>query len=137
MEYEANRIASIPREQRTVRENVIFDELCKELISRKNIKELKNKGYDEKILNSDSFKEFSSHIINKPITEVYEIYQKINNTDTTKKQPKNPGSAKSKVSNTPIKEYYTPEEVDKFTDKDWDNPKIMEVVDRSRLHWFK
>jgi len=88
MEAEANRIANIPREQRTVRENVVFNELCTRLVSNKNIKELKNKGYDVKVLDSEEFKEFSSHIIDKPITDVYDMYTKIHSS--TKQQPKSP-----------------------------------------------
>lgn len=33
------------------------------------------------------------------------------------------------------KDYYTPEEVDKLTDKDYDNPKIMERVRQSMQKW--
>lgn len=87
MEYEANRIASIPRDKRTFRENVIFNDLCQELTSIRNIKELKDKGYDVKVLDNEKFKEFSKDI-NKPITEVYEMYTKLNGV--TKQAPKSP-----------------------------------------------
>jgi hypothetical protein len=33
------------------------------------------------------------------------------------------------------KDFYTPAEVDKLTDKDYDNPKIMEIVRKSMLKW--
>lgn len=134
MEYEANRIASIPREKRTFRENVIFNELCQELTSLKNIKELENKGYDVKVLNNGDFKEFSSHIINKPITEVYDMYAKLHGE--VKQPPKSPGSAKTTITNDEVKEFYTPEEARKFTEEDLArNPKLEEAIERSMLQW--
>lgn len=133
MEYEANRIANIPREQRSIRENVMFNELCKELTSRQNIKELKSKGYDVKVLESEDFKEFSKDI-NKPIAEVYEMYTKLNGL--SKQAPKSPGSAKTTVTNDEVKEFYTPEEARKFTEEDLiRNPKLEEAIERSMLQW--
>lgn len=73
MEYEANRIANIPRDKRSLRENVMFNELCKELTTVNNIKELKSKGYDTKVLDNEDFKEFSSHIVDKSIVDVYDM----------------------------------------------------------------
>ena len=52
-------------------------------------------------------------------------------------RPKNPGSVKNTSTVKQIKDYYSPEDFDKLTDEDLNNPKIMEVVDRSRLQWFK
>lgn len=133
MEDEANRIAGIPRDERSFRENVMFDELCKELISMRNIKELKDKGYDVKVLESDDFKEFSKDI-NKPITDVYEMYMKINGM--TKQAPKSPGSAKTTVAVDEVKEYYSPEEARRFTEEDFEkNPKLEAAVERSMLKW--
>ncbi len=135
MEYEANRIAGIPQEKRTMREKVMFNELCKELVSRQNIKELKSKGYDVKVLESDDFKEFSKDI-NKPITQVYEMYAKLNGI--TKQAPKSPGSAKTTVTNDEVKEFYTPEEARKFTEEDLErNPKLEQAIERSMLQWRK
>lgn len=133
MEYEANRIARIPREQRTLRENIMFNEICSELTSIRNIKELRDKGYDVKVLESEDFKEFSKDI-NKPISEVYEIYTKIKGT--AKQAPKSPGSAKTNVASDEVKEYYSPEEARKFTEEDFEkNPKLEAAVERSMLKW--
>lgn len=87
MEYEANRIASIPREKRTFRENVMFNRLCEELTSMRNVRELQSKGYDTKVLESKEFREFSKDI-NKPIADVYEMYTKLNGISKT--VPKSP-----------------------------------------------
>jgi hypothetical protein len=136
MEEEANRIANIPRDQRTVREAEEFNILCAELTRRNNIKELKAKGYDSDVLETNEFKEFSSQFNDKvDISKVYEIYNKLNGNKVEK--PYSPGSAKSTAQVKQIKEYYSPDDFDKLTDEDLNNPKIMEIVDKSRLQWFK
>lgn len=135
MEYEANRIADIPRDKRTLRERVMFDELCRELVSIRNVRELKDKGYDVKVLESDEFKEFSRDI-NKPIVDVYEMFSRLNGF--VKQAPKSPGSAKTSVANESVKEFYTPEEARKFSEEDLiRNPKLEEAIERSMLRWGK
>lgn len=99
MEDEANRIAGIPLEKRTLREKIIFKSLAEELISKRNINELKAKGYDDKILDSDDFKKFKSKFsIEEPITEIYEMYKKINPA-TTRQAPKSPRKCKRYIIN--------------------------------------
>ena len=63
------------------------------------------------------------------------MYKQVNNLNV--EQPKSPGSAKSSAGIKQIKDYYSPEDFDKLTDEDLRNPKIMEIVDKSRLQWFK
>ena len=136
MKEEANRIANIPRDQRTVREAEEFNILCAELTRRNNIKELKAKGYDSDVLETNEFKEFSSQFNDKvDISKVYEIYNKLNGNKVEK--PYSPGSAKSTAQVKQIKDYYSPDDFDKLTDEDLNNPKIMEIVDKSRLQWYK
>lgn len=136
MEAEANRIANIPREQRTVRETEEFNILGAELTRRNNIKELKAKGYDVNVLETEDFKEFSNQFNDKvDISKVYEMYNKLNGTKVEK--PYSPGSAKTTSQVKQIKDYYSPEDFDKLTDEDLNNPKIMEIVDKSRLQWYK
>lgn len=136
MEAEANRIASIPADKRTMREKTIFDTLCKELINLKDIDDLKAKGYKTDILSTKEFNEFRNQFnVNTPISKIYEMYSKINGQEVV--QPKSPGSVKSTTAIKQIKDYYSPEDFDKLTDDDLKNPKIMEIVDKSRLQWFK
>ncbi len=136
MEAEANRIANIPAEKRTIREKTIFDTLCKELINLKDIDDLKEKGYKTEILSEKKFNEFRNQFnVNTPISKIYEMYSKINGQEVV--QPKSPGSAKSTTTIKQIKDYYSPEDFDKLTEEDLNNPKIMEIVDKSRLQWFK
>lgn len=136
MEAEANRIASIPADKRTIREKNIFDTLCKELINLKDVDDLKAKGYKTDILSTKEFNEFRNQFnVNTPISRIYEMYNKINGQEVV--QPKSPGSAKSTTTIKQIKDYYSPEDFDKLTEEDLNNPKIMEIVDKSRLQWFK
>lgn len=52
---------------------------------------------------------------------------------TQKPIPQEIGAVNS--SSSKEKDFYSPAEVDKLTDKDFDNPKIMEVVRKSMLKW--
>lgn len=136
MEEEANRIASIPESKRSIREQTIFNEVCRELVNLNDIESLKEKGYNTEILNNKDFLSFREQFnLNTPVSKIYEMYQSINGTKPV--QPKSPGSAKTNNSNNEIKDYYTPEEVRKFTEEDLDNPKLMEAIDRSMLLWGK
>lgn len=124
MEYEANRIANIPKEKRTIRENTIFNELAREL----TIRQLKNKGYDTNVLNDEKFKEFSSHIVNKPITEVYDMYTKLNSKPVEK--PASAGSAKNEVGKAT--ETFSAERINNMTPQElmkyWNNPDFRKVA---------
>ena len=136
MEAEANRIASIPADKRTIREKTIFETVCKELISLKDVDELKAKGYKTEILSTKEFNDFRNQFnVNIPTSKIYEMYNKINGQEVV--QPKSPGSVKSTTTIKQIKDYYSPEDFDKLTEEDLNNPKIMEIVDKSRLQWFK
>ena len=137
MEAEANRIASIPEANRTIREKTIFNTLCKELISLKDIDELKSKGYKTEILQTKEFSDFRNQFnVNTPISSIYEMYNKVNGQVAV--QPKSPGSAKTNTTNNEIKDYYTPEEARKFTEEDLDkNPNLYKAIELSMLKWGK
>lgn len=136
MNEEANRISAIPKSQRTHQDEVIFDEICRELVRVNDYDGLKNKGYNTSVLEDKDFSDFRNQFnLSMPIDKIYEMYQQIKGTKP--QQPKSPGSAKTNNSNNEIKDYYTPEEVRQFTEEDLDNPKLMEAIDRSMLRWGK
>lgn len=136
METEANRIASIPEAKRSIREKTIFDSLCKELIGLKDIEELSSKGYKTDILKTKEFSDFRNQFnVNTSISTIYEMYNKMHGQVV--QQPKSPGSAKSTTTIKQIKDYYSPEDFDKLTKEELEDPKIMKIIDKSRLQWFK
>lgn len=134
----ANEIYNKPLDKRTLREKEIFDILGRHALQEKARKELIQKGVDEKILEDNSFKSFASKFnVSTPISEIYEVYQKMNAKDEVipKEKPASPGS----VRDTQVqkeKDFYTPEEVDALTDADYDkNPKLIDIVKKSMLKW--
>lgn len=136
MEAEANRIASIPEKDRSLRDKTIFNDVCQELVRMKDEESLKTKGYDTKVLNDKDFSSFRGQFnLNTPVSQIYEMYQKVNGNKPV--QPKSPGSAKTTQTNNEIKEYYTPEEVRNFTEEDLDNPKLMKAIEKSMQMWGK
>lgn len=136
MEAEANRIQSIPESKRTIREKIMFDTIHNELESIEATEELKSKGYDTSILDDKAFKDFRNQFNgNTSISKIYDMYNKLNGNVV--ERPKSPGSAKSTTQVKQIKDYYSPEDFDKLTPEDLNNPEIMKVVDKSRLQWYK
>lgn len=134
IEEEANRLADIGLDNMSERERLTFNKLGKYLTDTKSRKELAAMGVDESLLNDADFNEFSSKLNpSLSIKDKYEMYRKF------KPQPKvEPiGSMKSTPKEEEIKEFYTPEEVRQLTEKDLDNPKIMEAVEKSMTLWEK
>lgn len=82
------------------------------------------------ILQSDEFKEFADGS-NLPLKGILQKYMKFTGKV---KQPSSPGSAKD-TGGTVAKEYYTPAEVDRLTDKQLEDPKIWNAVRKSMTKW--
>lgn len=136
MEIEANRIASIPEKDRSLRDKTIFNDICKELVRMNDIESLKVKGYDTKVLEDKDFSSFREQFnLNTPVSKIYEMYSQVHGNK--KVQPKSPGSAKTTQTNNEIKDYYTPEEVRAFKEEDLDNPKLMRAIELSMQKWGK
>ena len=138
MEAEANRLASIPYTNRTTREKAIFNELGAELTKLKALEELEDKGIKTDILEDKDFKEFAKdYNPNVSVLKIYEIYEKTkgNAAPTT---PKPMGSVKDTAKSNEIKEYYTQEEIKKFTKEElMANPKLMDAVENSLIAFSK
>lgn len=117
----------------TQKEKLIFKELEQERSSESKNIELQKIGAKQEILDSKEFKDFASmYKEDVPITKVYEMY--------TKSMPKpeiepigNLNNQKAKVEKTT----YTPDEVDRLTAKDYENPEVMKRVRESMLKWGK
>src|SRR5574344_238939 len=116
----------------TTREKYMFQELATERKRQESINELKSIGVKEETLEDKNFKDFVKKFGDTtPIREIYDIYTK---TVGQKEVPVPIGSMKNNASKEE-KTYYTSEEVDKLTDKDYNDPKIMANVRKSMLSW--
>lgn len=135
----ATEIYNKPAEQRTMREKFIYSALGEHVMKNNAIKDLEKKGADTKILENDEFKKFASKFsAQTSIGEIYDLYNKvITKPEEVKKiPPASTGSVKTTENTAEIKDYYTPEEVSKFTMEELkNNPKLMKAVDKSMAKW--
>lgn len=129
MEAEANRIANIPQDKRSVREQTMFNTLCERIVEQKQVNELKEKGIKTEILEDKSFKEFKNKFaFNTPISDIYEIYSKLNTKPVEK--PASAGSAKNEVGKAT--ETFSAERINNMTPQElmkyWNNPDFRKVA---------
>ncbi len=135
IEARANELAIKQKQGKTsAREDAEFFKLGEYLTEKLEEKDLEANGIDASILKDKDFKKFAGRFNrNTKMTEIYELYQKVNGKEV--KKPASTGSTKSTVPNNQEKEYYTPEEVDKLTSKELDNPTIWKRVRESMKRW--
>ncbi len=129
MEEEASRIASIPKNERSVRDNTIFKEVCTKLMIMKDEESLKSKGYDMKILEDKDFSSFRSQFnIDTPVSKIYEMYSKLN--PKTVEKPASAGSAKSE--NNTSGETFSAERINNMKPEEmlkyWNNPAFRKIA---------
>ena len=132
---EANRLAGI--DKRTPREEAMFMELGAYLTNKekqeKLNQEIKENGFDEKIVSSDEFKSFASKFNeNTSLKDIYEIYS--NSHSKPKQKPFSAGSAKGKDVKE-VGEFFTEEEFLALTAEDLKNPNIYKKAMNSRYNF--
>jgi hypothetical protein len=116
---------------KTSREKKVYDALMKKRHELENLKSLEQIGVSKEEYTGKEFQDFAKKFnSNTPYTEIYEMYSKM-----YKKEPSPIGSMKSVTKDDGIKEYYSPEEFDRLTDEQLDNPKIWEAVQKSKEKW--
>lgn len=109
------------------REQATFKLLAEHLQNRQRSQELAQIGVTEDVYNSQEFKDFSSKFNpNTPIADIYDIYNKTK----PRKQYQTIGSMKQ-GQESKVKDYYSPEEIERLTEEDLDDPKVWEAVRRS------
>lgn len=141
IEDEANRLASIPRDKRSARENAMFNTLCEKLVSNKQENELKNNGIGLEILSDKQFNSFRGKLNSDvSILEAVDMFNRLKQTEQEKKKekPASPGSAKSKgtTADSTVKEFYTFEEAKQFTRDELNRrPKLFEAIKKSMPKW--
>jgi PHD/YefM family antitoxin component YafN of YafNO toxin-antitoxin module len=131
---ETDRLMAIGNDNLSLREKYLYKALATEQKRIEEVNTLKSIGVSEDVIDSKEFNEFKSKFKdNTSINDVYSLYSKL--------QPKeevNPiGSMKTESSKDEIKNYYSPEDFDKLTDEQLNNPKIWEAVMKSKAEWNK
>lgn len=127
---EVERLADLGAANMSPREKAVFKALAEHRQSTERGRELNAIGVAEDVYNSKEFKDFADMFKpSTPITEVYKQYAK-----TVKPNVEPIGSMKN-GSHDEGKTFYTPEEVDKLTSKDLDNPVIFQRVRDSMKLW--
>ncbi len=114
----------------TPREAALFRTLANYRLEAERGNELSQIGVTEDVYNSKEFKDFAAKFNpNTPISEVYDFYKK---TTQPKKEIGTAGSLKQNNSqNTGVKDFYSPEDIERLSEKDLANPEIWAAVRRS------
>lgn len=128
VEYAENELNRLANRTRTEREEETYSVLKTDLETRKaeaqRKKEIKEKGLDEEVVNSDDFKAFESKFSREtPLSDVYDMFEKISGAKEDK--PFSAGSLKDTKSKQ-TDEFFSAEEWEALTSKDFDDPKIYE-----------
>lgn len=130
----ANTISDLnTRGNLSTREKYMLDKLSTKKKEIESEAELKSIGVNTSVLASDEFKNFAKKFNqDTSIKDIYEIY-----SQTLPKEQAEPIGSMESTTNKEVKTYYSPDDFDKLTDEDLNDPQIMEAVDRSRLKWYK
>ena len=124
---ETDRLANLGVANMTAKEKVLFRQLAEYRQNTEKGQELAKIGVTEDVYNSKEFRDFASKFnSNTPVTEIYELYHKM--------QPRKPvqtmGSMRNGVE-PKVKDFYTQEEIERLTEEDLDNEDVWNAVRRS------
>lgn len=124
---EVDRLTALGVANMTNREKAAFKTLAEYRQKKERGIELSKIGVTEDVSDSAEFKEFASRFRSDvPITDVYDLYRK-----TQPKKDIKPMGSMKQSQESGVKDYYTPEEIERLTMEDLDNPKVWEAVRRS------
>ena len=129
---EVDRLAQIPVDKMSIREKLTFQKLAEERKRQDGMRELRQEGISETILDNQDYIDFTKKL-NPSLSEKekYQMYLSV--------QPKKPvetiGSMKGTTKVDKYKDYYTPDEARKLTEKDLDDPRIMKALEYSVQEW--
>ncbi len=124
---ELNRLTSLGFDGMSAREKQVYKQLAEYHQGASREIELAKLGVPKEVYNSPEFKDFASKFSKDiSITEIYGIYNKTQ----PRKEIKSMGSMKS-GQEPKVKDYYSPEEIEKLTEDELDDPKVWEAVRRS------
>lgn len=110
------------------KEKRMFQTLADHVKVTEESRELEAIGVTADVYNSKEFKDFAGQFNqNTPITDIFNIYNKMTKP---KKEVRTMGSMKN--SQVPkVKEYYSPDEIERLTDADLEDEEVWKAVRRS------
>lgn len=124
---EVDRLAKVGAANMTPREKAVFTALAKHRQTQEHEQELTKLGVTKDVYDSKEFQDFRAMFSpSTPIQKVYETYAKTQ----PKKTYQTMGSMQQGQTGG-AKDYYTPEEIERLTEADLDDPKVWEAVRRS------
>lgn len=124
---EVDRLTDLGFEHMNKREKAMFKTLAEYRQNAERTKKLSEMGVTQEEYESKDFKDFASQFnADIPIDKVYNIYRQTK----PKKEIRTMGSMKQNQTTGP-KDYYTPEEIERLTMDDLNDPKVWETVRRS------
>lgn len=125
---EVERLNKIGLDKMNSKEKALFKTLAEHRLNAERANELGSMGVTEDVYGSNEFKEFAAKFnSNTSIKDIYDIYSKMNKP---KKEFHTMGSMKQNQESG-VKDYYTPEEIERLTEEDLDNPQVWDAVRRS------
>lgn len=124
---EVDRLAKLGVSNMTDKEKAVFHALATHRDKIERNRELAEIGVTEDVYDSQAFKDFAGKFnSNIPIKDIYDIYEKTQ----PRKEHKSMGSMKQ-GKDSGVKDYYTPEEIERLTEEDLDDPIVWANVRRS------
>lgn len=128
---EVDRLTEIGIANMTAREKALFKTLAEHRQDAERSKALAEIGVSDAEYNSPEFKKFAAQFnATTPITDVYKLFAKTSKTSSVE-----PIGSMKNGSHDGEKTYYSPEDFDKLTPKDLDNPVIFQRVRESMKSW--
>jgi hypothetical protein len=125
---EADRLNDLGFDNMSARDKALFVKLTDHIKNTETSRKLAQIGVTEDVYNSAEFKDFAKMFgSDTSIEKIYEIYNKTQ----PRKEIQTMGSMKNNKVDNGVKDYYTPEEIERMTEEDLDNPKVWEAVRRS------
>lgn len=133
VEEETDRLAAKGIDKMTAKEKFIFARLAEYRQAESGRQELLSIGAKREIIDSNEYKTFASKFnASTPAKDIYSLYQK---TLALEEPPAEKIGSLKNGNSTEEKEYYTPDEVDKLTEEEFSNPKILKRVRESMFKW--
>ncbi len=130
---ELKRLVDLGTENMSSREKAVFERLSKHQKDAQRVAELSEIGVPKEVYESADFRDFAEMFTSgTPIKKIYDTYQKTRQKEEIKPM----GPVASSVPENNVKDYYSPDEVDKFSRDYLDkHPEVYRAVMNSMQKW--